>query len=172
MAKERQCLKGRENYDIIGRRITLKGSQIRQATAAAAKVSSFLTWAALLATVIVSSASAQPAPATAAAESGTWTPERAAFGRVMPSRDAPLSLPFAATVTQVAVESGQQVQEGQVLARLEAPPLAVLVGKLQAARRAADLAGQRLTGLQQREKASLATKDDVLQGDIAANEAR
>jgi cobalt-zinc-cadmium efflux system membrane fusion protein len=83
-----------------------------------------------------------------------------------------LSAPFAATVTQVAVEPGQQVREGQVLARLEAPPLAVIVGKLQAARRAADLAEQRLTGLQQREKASLATKDDILQGEIAANEAR
>jgi multidrug efflux pump subunit AcrA (membrane-fusion protein) len=109
---------------------------------------------------------------TAAAEAGTWTPERTAFGRVMPSRDATLSAPFAATVTQLAVEPGQQVEDGQVLARLEAPPLAVLVGKLQAARRAADLTEQRLAGLQQREKASLATKDDVLQGEIAANEAR
>src|SRR4051812_49844547 len=54
-------------------------------------------------------AAAQPsAPATTAAEAGTWTPERAAFGRVMPSRDATLSLPFAATVTQLAVEPGQQ----------------------------------------------------------------
>src|SRR5207245_2408731 len=76
------------------------------------------------------------------------------------------------TVTQLAVEPGQPVREGQVLARLEAPPLAVLVGKLQASRRAADLAEQRLTGLQQREKASLATKDDVLQGEVTANEAR
>src|SRR3954447_445086 len=116
---------------------------------------------------------AQPeAPATAAAEAGAWTPERTAFGRVMPARDATLSAPFAATVTQVAVEPGQPVREGQVLARLEAPPLAVIVGKLQAARRADDLAEQRLTGLQQREKASLATKDDVLQGEVTANEAR
>src|SRR4051812_30470868 len=48
-------------------------------------------------------AAAQPwGPAATAAEAGTWTPERAAFGRVMPSRDATLSLPFAATVTQLS----------------------------------------------------------------------
>ena len=129
--------------------------------------------AALALLLAATPAAAQPAaPATAAAEAGAWTPERTAFGRVMPSRDATLSLPFAATVTQLAVEPGQQVEDGQVLARLEAPPLAVLVGKLQVARRAADLTEQRLAGLQQREKASLATKDDVLQGEIAANEAR
>src|SRR5689334_287139 len=92
----------------------------------------------LLAEADVVPADTHSAPATAPAEAGTWTPERTAFGHAMPSRDATLSASFAATVTQVAVEPGQQVQGGQVLARLEAPALAAIVGKLQAARRAAD----------------------------------
>src|SRR5689334_9422311 len=173
MAKERQCLKGHESHAIVVRRITFRGSHIRRMMPATTKASSLLISAALLAALIAPPASAQPAaPATAPAEAGTWTPERTAFGRVTPSRDVTLATPFAATVTQLAVEPGQQVGDGQVLARLEAPPLAVLVGKLQAARRAADLTEQRLAGLRQREKASLATKDDALQGEIAANEAQ
>src|SRR4051795_8381061 len=116
MAKERQCLKDYENYDIIDRRINFNIGQVRQAITAIAKISLCLTWAALLAAVTVSPASAQPpASETAVAQSGTWTPERTAFGHVMPARDATLSAPFAATVTQVAVEPGQPVREGQVL---------------------------------------------------------
>src|SRR4051794_6046576 len=64
MAKERQCLKEYENYGIVDLRIIFKRGQIRQAISAIAKISPFLTWAALLAAGIVSPASAQP-PASA-----------------------------------------------------------------------------------------------------------
>src|SRR4051812_21549211 len=101
MAKERQFLKMNEKHEIFDRRINFEKGQIRQAISAIVMVSSFLTWAALLAAVIVSPASAQTSAPATAAEAGTWTPERTAFGRAMPSRDATLSMPFAATVTQL-----------------------------------------------------------------------
>jgi multidrug efflux pump subunit AcrA (membrane-fusion protein) len=119
-----------------------------------------------------SAAMAQPsALATALAEAGTWAAERAAYGHSFPIRDVTLSAPFVATATTVEAESGQQVQKGQVLAHLDAPALAGLIGKLQSARRASTLTEQRLAELRQRQKQSLIIKDEVLQGEISVNSA-
>ena len=151
---------GRERAAVTGR------GHLRPAATLAAAV--LLAW-----TTPAPPAAAQPlAPETGDARAGTWTPELAAYGRASPSRDATLAMPFAGRVATVDVEPGQPVREAQVLARLDAPALTAAVAKLQAADRGAGLAEQRLAGLRQREKASLATRDDELQGEAAASEAR
>ena len=111
-------------------------------------------------------AAAQPlAPETGDARAGTWTPELAAYGRASPSRDAPWRCrsPGGGDGRRRARPAGR---EAQVLARLDAPGPDAAVAKLQAADRGAGLAEQRLAGLRQREKASLATRDDELQGEV------
>jgi multidrug efflux pump subunit AcrA (membrane-fusion protein) len=134
------------------------------------RLGSWLVLAAL--SSVASAAMAQPsAPATAMAEAGTWAAERTAYGHSFPIRDVTLSAPFAATATTVEAEPGQHVQKGQVLAHLDAPALAGLIGKLQSARKASTLAEQRLAELRQREKQSLIIKDEVLQGEISVNSA-
>lgn len=120
------------------------------------------------------------AAAAAAAEAEGFQPIVSATGEVMPVDESSLSFPLAGQVVELLVEEGQEVSEGDVIARLDTTLLEARVAEAEAALAIAEAnlertrAGSREEEILEAEKnvaagnadiaAAAASRDDIQQG--------
>ncbi len=124
-------------------------------------------WLRLLPALLLgcSVAAAADAPPSVPATAGTWRPREPALAHVVAGQRAELRLPFAARITDLAVEAGARVQEGDLLARLEAPSLRRHLAAWRQALRQQSLAGQGLRILRREAKSHVVTRAAVVQAE-------
>lgn len=94
---------------------------------------------------------------------GTWQPQMSAQGQIKAGRSVALTTPFPAVVKTVAVDVGQRVTRGTLLAQLDMPALVNVIANFDNAHTRAQLARQHVATTRQRLADQLATRDELLQ---------